>query len=84
MSGMPAEPTVLLPVATFFPGRSPRWIADACRAGRIPGAIKIGRIWMMRPADVDALVAGRSGTRVPTADEVASTLRAHGLDTRAA
>lgn len=74
------SPTVdaLRPAIEFFPGRSPRWIADACRAKRIPGAVKIGRVWMLRASDVERLVTKKS-KRLPTPEEVAEDLRRRGL-----
>lgn len=56
--------TALRPVRVFFPDWSARRIADACRAKRIPGAVKVGREWMLRESDFDAWVAG---TRMPVA-----------------
>src|SRR4051794_16064678 len=38
---------VLRPVSVFVPDWTRRRIAESCRAGRIPGAKKVGREWMM-------------------------------------
>ena len=35
-------------VKDLFPGRSARWVADSCRAGRIPGATKVGASWFVQ------------------------------------
>jgi len=68
----------LLPVTFFFPGRSPRWVAESCRAGRIPGAVKIGKSWFTRASDVDRLVAGTS-RGVPTVEDATADLRRRGV-----
>lgn len=73
----PGEP--LHPVATYFPGRSDRWIAESCRAGRIPGAVLVGRQWLIRQSSVDELVAGAAPRPVPTVDEATADLRARGV-----
>lgn len=67
-----------LPVSFYFPGRSLRWIADSCRAGRIPGAVKVGRGWFMRGGDADRLVAA-APPAVPTEDEALADLRRRGV-----
>ena len=41
----------LRPVAVFLPDWSARRIADNARAGRIPGAVKVGGMWMLRGSD---------------------------------
>ena len=48
----------LVPVIAFFPGRSPRWVAESCRAGRIPGAVRVGERWRIRESEISAFVAG--------------------------
>lgn len=73
-----AQPAPFLPVAFYFPGRSARWIADACRAGRIPGAVKIGKGWFLRGADADRLVAG-APTAVPSVADAEADLRRRGV-----
>ena len=49
----------LRPVAVFLPDWSARRIADNARAGRIPGAVKIGGEWMLRASDFTRWVAAR-------------------------
>ncbi len=64
----------LRPVLEFFPGRSSRWVNESCRAGRIPRAVKIGRTWMVREADIEALVERRgrpTKTKITVADAAA-------------
>ena len=68
-----------LPVISFFPGRSLRWVADTCRAGRIPGAMRIGRAWVIRAADVDAFVAGKAARGARTVADAETELRARGV-----
>ena len=51
---------VFVLVALYFPGRSPRWVAEACRAGRIPGARRVGKSWMWRAVDAARFAAGDS------------------------
>lgn len=49
-------------------GKSPKWVADAARAGRIP-ARKVGRQWRWTEADVAAYVeslAAPATTSKPT------------------
>jgi len=48
----------LRPVAALFPTRSRRWVADTCRAGRVPGAIKVGREWLISESAAAAFVGG--------------------------
>jgi hypothetical protein len=83
------EPTAIRPVIDHFPGRTPRWVNDQCRAGRIRGAIKIGRTWMITTAAVDRLFGGGTAANddvraapepvVPTMDEALADLRARGI-----
>ena len=76
--GWCAVAPVLLPVSFYFPGRSARWVADSCRAGRIPGAFKVGKAWFIRAADVELL--GSSAPRgVPTVEDAAADLRRRGV-----
>lgn len=51
----------LRPVSVFLPDWSARRIADNARAGRIPGAVKVGGMWMLWPSDFSRRVAGRQG-----------------------
>lgn len=71
------SPDVLIPVSEFFPGRSARWIADTCRAGKIPGAIKVGHQWRIRPRDFDAFVRGAAPPA--NVDAALERLRSHGV-----
>jgi hypothetical protein len=47
----------LLDVCSLFPSRSPRWVSDLCRSGRLPGAIKVARVWFIAPANWQAWLA---------------------------
>lgn len=47
----------LVLVWSLFRGRAKRLVDADCCAGKIPGARKVGRQWMIRPADFDAYVA---------------------------
>lgn len=73
----------LRPVVDYFPGRTARWIADACRARRIPGAVKVGNVWMVRESSIAAMVEAANVAptpyRLPTVEEAAAELRALGL-----
>ena len=69
----------LRPVALFFPDKSARWVADACRTGRIPGAVRVGRQWLIRPSDFDAFVSGNAIRCVPTVEQAAADLRSRGV-----
>jgi hypothetical protein len=74
-----AEP--LIPLVSLLPDRSPRWIADACRAGRFPGAVKVGRTWSIT-ASAFARVSGAPVPSAPSAPSVvdaAAELRRRGL-----
>ncbi len=59
---------------SFFPDRSARWVNDSCRAGRIPGAKKIGGSWFLTAQDVE-----RMSTPVPTEEEALADLRRRGV-----
>jgi len=70
----------LVSVASLFPDRSLRWVAESCRAGRIPGARRIGKVWFVRPTDFAAFVSGNEATRdVPTEAEATADLRRRGI-----
>jgi hypothetical protein len=70
---------VLISVCSVFPDRTPRWVADTCRKNRIPGAIRIGKKWMIRPEDVERLVAGSGARGAPTVADAEAELRARGV-----
>jgi hypothetical protein len=66
----------------FFRDRSARWVADTCRAGRVPGAIKVGKVWMIRASDFEAFVTGSKAPERPqpqTPEDAAEVLRRHGV-----
>lgn len=46
----------LVPVRTVIPSWSTRRVNEACREGRIPGAVKVGRDWFLAAHDVARLV----------------------------
>jgi hypothetical protein len=75
----PLDP--LVSVVDLFPGRSKRWVADTCRAGRIPRAVRIGRTWMIRRRDFEAWLAGTSSSpaQPPSVEDAISVLRRHGV-----
>jgi hypothetical protein len=81
LSDLASDVDALRPVRVFFPDWSDRRIADNCRARRIPGAIKIGKEWMMRPSDVERWVTGKAPTvvKVPTVEDAMADLRRRGL-----
>lgn len=79
---------VFRPVVDFFvdPAASPavrkarsRWCADQCRSGRIPGALRVGREWLIRPRDVEAFVQGRASAGAPTVEDAERDLRSRGV-----
>lgn len=72
----PIEP--LQPVAAVFPALSKRAVNEACRAGKIPGAVKVARTWMIRARDVEALV-NREPACMPTVADAIADLRKRGL-----
>lgn len=69
----------LRPLVSFLPGRSRRWIADACRAGKFPGAIIIGKVWSILPSDWARFVASKKTPGIPTEEEAAADLRRRGV-----
>jgi hypothetical protein len=72
----------LRPLHVFFPDRSLRWIADACRAGRLPGAVKVGRVWMIRASDFERWVTGArvaGGAAPPSIAEATAELERRGV-----
>jgi hypothetical protein len=73
------SPAPLVPVISFFPGRSPRWVAESCRAGRIPGAVRVGKQWLIRESEIAAFVAGRAPRGAPTVADAEADLRARGV-----
>lgn len=76
--------TPLVPLARVIPSWSTRRIADACRKGAIPGAVKLGHEWLISQADLDRWLAslarpGLAKTSGPTVDDALAVLRARGL-----
>lgn len=72
----------LAAVQQFFAGRSARWVADLCRSGRLPGAVKVGRTWMIRRSDFERFVGAKAKhlpPTVPTVDEAMADLRRRGV-----
>jgi hypothetical protein len=73
-------PAPLVPVISFFPGRSLRWVAESCRAKRIPGAVRVGKQWLIRESEIAAFIAGTGRPRgVPTVEDAAADLRRRGI-----
>ena len=60
---------VLVPVRDVMQGRPDRAVARLCRTGKIPGAIKVGSVWMITRAAWRAFVAGSSSTPETSAAE---------------
>ncbi len=73
------SPAPLVPVISFFVGRSPRWVAESCRAGRIPGAVRVGKQWLIRESEIAAFIAGMGPRGVPTVEDAAADLRRRGV-----
>lgn len=74
----------LRPVQLFFPDQTPRWIADTCRAGKLPGAVKVGKVWMIRESDIERLTKSKAEKqaeerRIPTVEEAMADLRRRGV-----
>jgi hypothetical protein len=72
----------LRPLTVFFPDKSLRWIADACRAKRIPNAVKVGKTWMVRPSDFERWITraqDRARAPAPSIEEATAELRRRGL-----
>ena len=59
---------VLVPVRDVMQGRPDRAIARLCRTGKIPGAIKVGSVWMITRAAWRAFVTGISATETSAAE----------------
>jgi hypothetical protein len=72
----------LRPVKEFLPTWTGRRIADACREGRIPGAVKVGRMWAMRRSDFERWIGAAAKhlpPRPPSVDDAAVDLRRRGV-----
>lgn len=69
----------LRPVQLLFPDRSARWVADYCRAGKLKGAVKIGKTWMISETDTAQLTTEPERPRVPTVEEAMADLRRRGV-----
>ena len=65
----------LVPVGSLLKGRTPRAVARLCRTGKIPGARKVGLVWMIAPSAWRAYVAGEP-TNKATSTAEADLLRA--------
>jgi hypothetical protein len=72
-------PGPLVPVISFFPGRSLRWVAESCRAKRIPGAVRVGKQWLIRESEIAAFIAGAGPRGMPTVEDAAADLRRRGV-----
>jgi hypothetical protein len=60
--------------------RPKAWIAKACRAGRIPNAIRVGKVWFIRRSDYDRWTTGTAtSTSAPTVEDAAADLRRRGV-----
>lgn len=66
-------------VRDAFPSRSARWVNDVCRAGKVPGARKIGGAWFWTPADAEAFAKGEAANDARlTVEQAADELRRMG------
>lgn len=63
IQSMQTDADPLRPVFVFLPDWSARRIADNARASRIPGAVKVGGMWMLRPSDFSRWVGERFSPR---------------------
>ena len=76
---MQEDPHPLRPVSVFLPDWSARRIADNARACPIPGAVKVGGMWMLRPSLLAmgcwATGRGDGGACVVTFEKKKATLR---------
>jgi hypothetical protein len=68
----------LVPLSDIFPDQSKRWRARAARAGRIPGAVRVGKIWFIRRSDYERWINGTAAS-TPTVDTAIANLRAAGV-----
>ena len=87
------ELDALRPITDYLPARSARWIADAARAGRLAGAVKVARTWCWTSSDYRAWLATAQGRApapptsgvcldpdaLPTLEQATADLRARGL-----
>jgi hypothetical protein len=75
-----ANDDALRPVRTFVPDWSNRRIAENARAGRIPGARKIGKQWMMARSDFERWIGLRTTeTGSPSVEDAAADLQRRGV-----
>jgi hypothetical protein len=71
------ELPTLVPVVELLPSQQPRWIFRQCRTGRIKGAVKVGRQWLI---SVEAFKAWASSQGTCTdAPSALDELRAAGF-----
>ncbi len=76
MSNKGEAPDALHPIGDFLPSWSARRVADNARAGRIPGAVKICRAWMMTRTAFEKWI---SGAAVRSDVEAETELRRRGV-----
>lgn len=69
----------LIPIARLLPDWTPRQIADACRAKRIPKALKIGRVWLMLASDYASWTGGEVPRETSAEEDLRAFLSAHRL-----
>jgi hypothetical protein len=69
----------LFPVTTFFPSWTPRRVNENCREGRIPGAVRVGRTWMMTATAYARFTTGRDARGVPSIEDAYADLRRRGV-----
>lgn len=67
-----------MPVKSLFPTKSARWVADNCREGRIPGAVKFGRTWMIKASTLEKAPKTEAPS-VFTVEDALADLRRRGI-----
>ncbi len=75
-SAMSSSQNAFVSVASLFTGRSSRWVTALCRRGGLPGAVKLGGSWYIRPSDVERLA---EASRAPSQGDAEADLRARGV-----
>jgi hypothetical protein len=56
------EPAALVPLVDLLPSMPPRWIFRQCRTGKIRGAVKVGRAWLISVEAFKAWAASQGAT----------------------
>jgi hypothetical protein len=80
---VPIEPDTLRPVSAYLVDWSPRRVNDTARRGDIPGAMKVGRVWMMTRSAFERWTGTArdvaNDVQPPTIEDAAADLRRRGV-----